>query len=77
MEKIVFCKKKFIYPRSISESEKEIKKFCNKLSSKVNLLVDFNKEKHSLNYKPHIYKIKTVINFYKYPSKSVHKILNY
>ena len=45
---------------------------------KVNLLVEFNREKYTLlNYKYHIYKIKTDIIFYKYPSKSIHKILDY
>ena len=43
---------------------------------KVNLLVEFNREKHNLNYKSNIYKNKTDINFYKYLSKSIHKILN-
>ena len=45
---------------------------------KVNLLVEFDREKYNLNYKSHIYKSETMIeNFYKYPSKSIHKILNY
>ena len=47
---------------------------------KVNLLVEYNGKKHNLNYKSHICKIKTIINlknFYKYPSKSTHEILNY
>ena len=47
---------------------------------KVNLLVEFNRKKYYLNYKSHIYKIKTKTNLkncYKYPSKSTHKILNY
>ena len=59
--------------------KKEITKFCNKLSMKVNLLVEFNRKKYNLNYKSHIYKIKTMKNyenFYKYSSKSIHKILN-
>ena len=33
-------------------------KFCNKLSMKVNLLVEFNREKCNLSYKAQIYKIK-------------------
>ena len=47
---------------------------------KVNLLVEFDRRKYNLNYKSHIYKIKTMANlksFYKYPSKSCHKILNH
>ena len=47
---------------------------------KVNLLVEFNRKKYNLNYKSHIYKIKTMTNlknFCKYPSKSTQKILNY
>ena len=46
---------------------------------KVNLPVEFNRENYNLNHKFHIYKIKTMtdINFYKYPSKSIHKVLNY
>ena len=47
---------------------------------KVNLLVEFNRTRYNLNYKSHIYKIKTMTNlknFYKYSSKSTHKILNY
>ena len=44
---------------------------------KVNLLVEFNKEKYNRNYKSHVYKIKTDINYYKYPSKSIRKIQNY
>ena len=35
------------------------------------------KEKCNLNYKYHIYKIKSDITFYKYPSTSIDKILNY
>ena len=56
----------------ICDSKKEITKFCNKLSMKENLHVEFYMEKYNLNYKPHIYK--SDINFYKYPSKSIHKI---
>ena len=47
---------------------------------KANLLVKFNRKKYNLNYKSDIYKIKTMTNlknFYKYSSKSTHKILNY
>ena len=47
---------------------------------KVDLLVEFNRKKFNLNYKSHIYKIQTMgnlKNFYKYPPKSTHKILNY
>ena len=41
--------------------KKEITKFCNKLSMKVNILVEFNREQYTLlNYKSHIYKIKTM-----------------
>ena len=44
---------------------------------KINLLVEFNREKYNLNCKSHIYKSKTMTeNFYSYPSKSIHKILN-
>ena len=43
---------------------------------KVNLLVEFNRGKYNLNYKSHIYKIKSDRNFYKYPSKCIHMILN-
>ena len=43
---------------------------------KVNLLVEFNKEKYNRNYKSHVYEIKTDINYYKYPSKSIPKIQN-
>ena len=60
--------------------KKEITKFCNKLSMKVKLLVEFNRKKYNLNHKSNIYKIKTMTNlknFYKYPSKSTHKIRNY
>ena len=42
------------------KKKKEITKFCNKLSMKVNLLVEFYREKNNLNYKFHIYKIKTM-----------------
>ena len=45
--------------------------------NKVHLLIEFKREKYKLNYKSHIYKTKTMTNFYKYPSKSIHKILNY
>ena len=38
----------------------EKKKFYNKLSMKVNLPVEFNREKYDLDYKSHIYKIKTM-----------------
>ena len=38
--------------------KKKKKKFWNKLSMKVYLLVEFNSEKYNLNYKSHIYKIK-------------------
>ena len=49
-----------------------------KLSMKINLLVEFNREKYNLNCKSHIYKSKTMTeNFYNYPFKSIHKILNY
>ena len=35
-------------------------------------------KKNNLTYKSHIYKIKTMTqNFYKYPSKSIHKTLNF
>ena len=35
--------------------KKEITKFCNKLSMKVNILVEFNREQYTLlNYKSHI-----------------------
>ena len=51
------------------EKKKHITKFCDKVSIKVNF--------RDLNYKSHIYKIKTMTNFYKYPSKNIHKILNY
>ena len=40
--------------------KKEIIKSCNKLSMKVDLLVEFNREKYNLNYKPHIYKSETM-----------------
>ena len=41
--------------------KKEIAKFCNKLSMKVNILVEFNRKQYTLlNYKSHIYKIKTM-----------------
>ena len=41
--------------------KKEITKFCNKLLSvKVNVLVESNREKYSLNNKSHIFKIKTM-----------------
>ena len=40
--------------------KKEITKLCSKLFMKVNLLIEFNKEKYNLNYKPHIYKMKTI-----------------
>ena len=43
---------------------------------KVNLPVEFNKEKYNRNYKSHVYKIKTDINYHKYPSKSIRKIQN-
>ena len=47
--------------------KKEIK-FCNKLSmyrvnltdNKVHLLIELKREKYNLNYKSHIYKIKTM-----------------
>ena len=39
---------------------KEITQFYNKLSMKINLLVEFSREKYNPNYKSHIYKIKTV-----------------
>ena len=41
----------------------EITKLCNKLFMKVNLPVEFNREKYDLNYKCHIDKIET---FYKH-----------
>ena len=37
-----------------------VKENCKKLSTKVNLLVEFNREKYNLNYKSHIYKIETM-----------------
>ena len=40
--------------------KKEITKLCSKLFMKVNLLIEFNKEKYNLNYKSHIYKMKTI-----------------
>ena len=35
-------------------------KFCNKLSMKVILLIESKREKCNLNFKSHIYKIKTM-----------------
>ena len=49
-EKIVFYKKEFIHPKSIFESKKEIRKFCNKLSVKVKLPVEFDREQHNQPY---------------------------
>ena len=40
--------------------KKAITKFHNKISIPVNLPVEFNREKQNLNYKSHIYKIKTM-----------------
>ena len=74
--KLLSVKRNLFIQGNIFESKKIIIKFCNKLSMKVNLLVEFNREKHNLNYKSNIYKSKTDINFYKYLSKSIHKILN-
>ena len=51
--------------RTYVRVKKEIKKFCNKLSMKTNLLVAFNRNKYDLNYKSHIYKIKTMTNYEK------------
>ena len=51
--------------------KKEITKFCDKLSIKASILVEFNMEKYNLNYKPHIYK--SDIDFYEYPSKNAKK----
>ena len=59
-KKIVFCEKEHIYPMEHKRVKKETK-FCKKLSMKVHLLVEFNREKCNLNYKSHIYKIKTMI----------------
>ena len=42
------------------KKKKEIIKFCNKLSMKVNFSVAFNRETFILNYKSHIYKIITM-----------------
>ena len=41
--------------------KKEIIKFCDRLLMKVNLLVKYGREKYNLNYKSHIYEIKTMI----------------
>ena len=53
--------------------KKEITKFCDKLSIKASILVEFNMEKYNLNYKPHIYK--SDIDFYEYPSKNAKRNL--
>ena len=45
---------------------------------KANFLVEFTMGKYNLNYKSHIYKIKTMTKTStKHPSKSIFKILNY
>ena len=55
----LFCKKEFTDPKEhMWELKKEIK-FCNKISMKGNISVEFNREKYNLKYKPHAYKIKT------------------
>ena len=61
-KKIAFCKNEFIYPRegNMCESKKEITNFCNKLFMKVNIPVEFNREKYNLNFKSHAYKIKAI-----------------
>ena len=51
---------------------KDTAKFCNKHYMKTNLPIKFNRGKYNFTYKSHIYHD---INFYKYPSKSRHKIL--
>ena len=45
-EKCFFVKRNLCIQGNIYESKKEIIKFCNKLSMKVNVLVKFNREKY-------------------------------
>ena len=47
--------------RTYVRVKKEMTEFCEKLSVKVYIPVEFNREKYNLNYKSHIYKIKTMI----------------
>ena len=56
---IVFCKNEFIQG-NIVRIKKETTKSCNKLSMYIKLLVEFTREKYNLNYKSHVYKIKTM-----------------
>ena len=56
-EKIVFCKKGIQSFKRIYVKIKKGIKFCNKLSMKVNLLVEVIREKCNLSYKSQIYKI--------------------
>ena len=58
---------------------KKSKKLCNKFSMKVNLLVKFNRKNITLTTNLIFTKLKLwqiIKNFYKYPSKSINKILN-
>ena len=58
-EKIVFIFLVFLSQGNIRESKKVITN-NNKFSMKINLPVEFNRDKYNLNYKSHIYKIKTM-----------------
>ena len=52
--------KKWIYSPKVAyvRVKKEITKFCDKLSMKVKVHIEFNSKKYNLNYKSHVYKIK-------------------
>ena len=58
--KLFSVKRNSFIKGNISESKNKEIIFYNVLSLKINLLVEFNREKYNLNYKSHIYKSKTL-----------------
>ena len=58
--KLFSVKRNSLIKGNISESKNKEIIFYNVLSLKINLLVEFNREKYNLNYKSHIYKSKTL-----------------
>ena len=58
--KLFSVKRNSLIKGNISVSKNKEIIFYNVLSLKINLLVEFNREKYNLNYKSHIYKSKTL-----------------
>ena len=58
--KFFFVQRNLFIQGIICACKKEITKLPKKLSTKTNLLVEFNREKCKLNYKSHVYIIKTM-----------------